>query len=213
MSGNIQKPGAALLARIKRYLLAGIGVILPLFITLYVVLLLFKFADGIAGRYINSFLLERYGFSVPGLGMVILVTVIIITGMVSSLVITRRIFPFFERLLLRLPFVAYIYPSVKRLSNFFFETSVKNKYKKVVLVEYPQDGSFSIGFITNENLPRLSQKSGQPLVSVYVPLAPTPFSGFILLVPRRKIEVLNMSVEQAVKFIVSGGVIAPGETT
>ena len=80
----------------------------------------------------------------------------------------------------------------------------------MVLVPYPQDGSFSIGFMTNENLERLNEQTGEKLVSVYVPLAPTPFSGFILLLPPDKVKALDISVEEAIKFIVSGGVIAPG---
>lgn len=196
-------------SRLKRYLLAGLGAILPLFVTVYVIVVLFKFADSIAGKYVNSYLLKYYGFKIPGLGLVIVFLVIIAAGIVSSHFIGRKLFPFFEGLLLRVPLIADIYPSVRQLSNFFFKTDDKGKYKKAVLVCFPVEWSLTIGFITNESLESLNREAGQRLISVFVPFAPTPFSGIVLLLPPERIKPVEIPFEEAIKFIVSGGVIAP----
>lgn len=214
MVNNVQRlrnSRVSVSTKLKKYLFAGIATVLPVFLTLYLALIIFRLADNLAGKYINSFLLQHYGFRIPGLGLVILIIVIIIAGVISTRVIGKKLLPLFEKLILKIPFIASIYPSVKKLSDFFFEAEAKSKYKKVVLVQYPTDWSYAIGFITNESLNKLNQKVGETLVCVFVPLAPTPFSGILLLLPLAKIKILDMSIEQAIKFIISGGVIAPEE--
>jgi uncharacterized membrane protein len=196
---------------IRRYFLAGVATVFPLFITVYIIVIIFRFFDRLAGRYINSFLLEQYGFVIPGLGFVITLASVVIIGLISTHFIGRKVVPFFENLFLKIPFVASIYPSAKQLSQFLFQEEKQKRFKKVVLIQYPYEGSHSIGFITNEHIPEFDKKADSALVNVFVPLAPAPFSGVILLVPRNKIKVLDISIDKAIKFIVSGGVVAPSQ--
>jgi uncharacterized membrane protein len=194
---------------IRRYFIAGIATILPLFITVYVIVLVIRFAYDIAGKYINAYLLDAFGFDIPGLGLLILILSILSIGFLSSHFIGRRLFPIFEKIITKIPFVAGIYPSAKQLSDFLFEEEGKKKFKKVVLVPYPTNDSYSLGFITNEETEILKGESGKELVTVLVPLAPAPFSGVLLFLPKEKIRVLNISVDNAIKLIVSGGVVMP----
>lgn len=194
---------------LKNYFLTGIATLFPLFITIYVVFLLFQVTNKYAGQYVNNLLLDSYGYSIPGLGLIVTLVVIIIIGFISSNFIGRKLFPIFEKILFKIPFISEIYPSAKQLSDFLFSSNKKSKFKKVVMVEYPTKGSYSIGFITNEELSGLSSISEDNLISVLVPLAPAPFSGILLLLPKDKVKVIDMSVNNAVKFIVSGGVINP----
>ncbi len=198
--------------KIRRYLLAGTGVILPFFITTYIGIMLLRMADNLAGKHINSYLWQNFGFRIPGLGLLILFLFILTVGLVSTRVIGRKLVPLLERSLMKLPFVAGVYPAAKQLSKFFFDAGAGGKYKKAVLVQYPTDTSYAVGFITNDNVGILSPRSEDDLVSVFVPLAPTPFSGILLLLPPEKIKVLDVSVDQALKFIISGGIISPYST-
>jgi uncharacterized membrane protein len=199
----------SLLGYLRRYFFAGIATVLPVVVTIYIILVVFRFTDKFAGKYINSYLLDNYGYSIPGLGLIATILFFIVVGLVSSHFIGRTVIPFFERLFIKIPVVANIYPSVKRLSDFLFGSGTKQKFKKVVLVPYPSPKTYSLGFITNEELGSLEETFKKELVTVFVPIAPTPFSGFILFVPRQEIKLLDISVDLAIRCIVSGGVIPP----
>jgi len=193
---------------IKRYFLTGIAALFPLFITAYVIALLFRAANRFDGNYINHFLALRYGFTVPGAGLALLVCVIFLTGFISSNYIGRKVGPLMEKVFLRIPLVAYIYPPARQLSDFLFGGDKKMMVQKVVMVEYPAPGSYSIGFMTNDAAPKIKEMGGsKELISVLVPLAPAPFSGLLIFMPRDKVVFLDMSVEAAIKIIVSGGVV------
>ncbi|MBD3263500.1 MAG: DUF502 domain-containing protein, partial [Candidatus Omnitrophica bacterium] len=133
----------------------------------------------------------------------------IVTGFFSTRFIGRKIFPLAEKVFFKIPLLSSIYSSLKQLSDFLFKESKRKKFKKVVLVPYPRDGSYSLGFITNEELDDFGPQKGLSLISVFVPLAPAPFSGIILFLPEEEVVVLDISVEQGIKCIVSGGVIPP----
>ncbi len=200
----------SLWGRLKRYLIAGIALTLPLFITIYLILVFFRFTDRFAGKFINNYLFYNYGFRIPGLGVLFLLLVLLGVGFLSSHFIGRKIFPVVERYFLKIPFVANIYPSAKQLSDFLFGAADgRDKFQKVALVQYPFRGSYSIGFVTNESLEELNRVAGERLISVLIPLAPAPFSGIIVMLPPDRIKVLEMSFDQAIKFIVSGGVVSP----
>ncbi|MCF7869651.1 MAG: DUF502 domain-containing protein [Candidatus Omnitrophica bacterium] len=197
------------LGYLRRYLFAGIATLLPVIVTIFIIRIVFRFTDKFAGKYINSYLLSNYGYSIPGLGLIATILFFIIVGLISSHFIGRKVIPFFEKLFIKVPVVASIYPSLKRLSDFLFGSSQKHKFKKVVLVPYPSPKSYSLGFVTNEELGNLEGKVDKELVTVFVPIAPTPFSGFILFVSKKEIKFLNISVDLAIRCIVSGGVIPP----
>lgn len=194
----------------RKYFFVGIAVILPVFITAYILVLIFHFTDTLIGKSVNSFLLERFGFLIPGLGLFSVIFIILAVGLLYSHFIGKKLFLFLENVFRKIPLVSNIYPSAKELSNFLFRQE-KEKFKKVVLVEYPCQGSYSIGFITNENLNTLACAEVGKLVSIFVPLPPSPLSGFMLLVRPDKIRVLDISMKQAMKFIISGGVVLGNE--
>jgi uncharacterized membrane protein len=197
------------LGYLRRYFFAGIATLLPVIVTIYIIMVVFRFTDKFAGKYINGYLVNNYGYSIPGLGFIATILFFMIVGLISSHFIGRKIIPFFEKLFIKIPVVASIYPSLKRLSDFLFGSSQKHKFKKVVLVPYPSPKSYSLGFVTNEGLGNLEGKVDDQLVTVFVPIAPTPFSGFILFVSKDEIKFLNISVDLAIRCIVSGGVIPP----
>lgn len=198
-----------LLVYLRRYFFAGIATVLPLVVTAYVILVVFEFTDKLAGQYVNTYLRDTYGYSIPGLGLIVTILFFVIVGLISSHFIGRKVIPFFERLLIKIPVVASIYPSVKRLSDFLFGSKQKHRFEKVVLVPYPSSKSFSLGFVTNEEVGNLESTLDRNLMTVFMPLAPTPFSGFILFIPREEVKFLNISVDLAIRCIVSGGVIPP----
>ncbi len=206
---NMRNPGMKLARRARKYILTGLAVLFPLFITVYIIVFVFRLGDRFVGNYINGFLMRNYSFTVPGLGLIVIILLLLIIGVISSNFIGKKFLPFLERVLLKIPVVANLYPSAKQLSDFLFRMDRKKEFKKVVLVPYPVHDSYSMGFITNEGISVAADKNNENLVSVLVPLAPAPFSGVLLFLPRKKIKILDMQVEDAVKLIVSGGVLLP----
>jgi uncharacterized membrane protein len=196
-------------ARLRRYLFSGLAVVVPLFITFYLILIIFQLSNRFAGRYINDFLERKYGFFVPGLGLVALVMVIMVIGALVSNFVGKKIFTVAERFFYKAPLIANIYPSAKKLSNFLFSEEQQKKFKKVVLAEYPAPGSYSIGFMTNEGVEEFNEKTGKHLVTVLVPLSPMPYSGLLLMLPKNKLTEIDMTVNEAIKLVLSGGVVIP----
>ncbi len=196
-------------SKVRGYLLSGVATILPLFITVYVVVLVFQVTNRFAGKYINDLLIEKYGFSVPGLGLIILLLTVLATGIFVSNFIGSRIFRAAEKFFYKMPIVANVYPSAKKLSDFLFRNESEKKFKKVVLVEYPAPESYSIGFLTNEDVGEFNRKTQKELYTVLVPLSPMPHSGLLLILPREKIIEIDMTINDAIRLVLSGGVIVP----
>lgn len=192
---------------IKKHFLTGIATLFPLFITVYIIVIIANYADKLAGNYVNGFLYSQYGFKIPGLGLVVTVAFILGVGIIYNVFFGRKLFPLFEGLFKKIPLVANIYPSAKQLSDFMFTSEKKENFKKVVLVQFPDKGTYAIGFVTNEEVGKLNEEIDQELISVFVPLAPAPFTGHILLVPKEKTHEIDMPIDKAIKFIVSGGVV------
>ncbi len=194
---------------LKRTFWAGIATLFPLFITVYLVIVLFKFADNFIGDNIQVFLMQQYNIKIPGLGVILLVLIILAAGLLSRFFLGRWITTLIDRLFKKIPLIANIYPSAKQLSDFLFEEKKgKDKFRKAVLVEFPAKDLWSVGFITNEELASFQNALSEETVCVFIPLAPAPFSGFVCWVAKNKVKELNMSVDRAVKFILSGGVVA-----
>ena len=196
---------------LKRYFITGVGALLPLVVTVYIIFVILRFANNSAGRYLNSVLSDNYGFMIPGLGLIVLALVVFVSGFIMSNFLGRKLYKAFEKLLLRIPLVANIYPSVKELSDFLFRAEKKRKFKKVVLVEYPVKGSYSIGFVTREQWTEINEKTGSELITVLVPFSPMPYSGLLLFLPEKKIIPLDIGMNDAVKLVLSGGVVISGE--
>ncbi len=195
--------------RLRRYFVAGIAVLFPAFVSIYVVIALFNFVNGLVGEGLNLWLFENTGVRVPGVGFLVALGVIMVAGILSRNWMGNKLLVLIEVFMKRAPVFTSIYPSAKQLSDFLFAQQKERAFKEAVLVEYPQAGSFSLGFVTSDSLPGLSARTDHDILSVFVPFAPAPFSGLILLVARTKVVPVNVPVDQALKFVVSGGIVSP----
>lgn len=193
----------------RKYFLTGLLIILPVLITTYLFVSLFAFFDNILGRYINRITITTLGYKIPGLGLLLFLLLIFITGILATNFIGRKLFLFFEKIWFKFPIVKKIYPAAKQITHFLFSPKIQGQLQKVVLVEYPSRGIYSIGFLTNRSDPEIRQKTGKDLLNVLVPSVPNPLTGFVVLIPKQDAIFLDMSVEEAIKIIVSGGVLNP----
>jgi uncharacterized membrane protein len=188
---------------IKRYFLSGILVIVPLIITYVVLRFFLSSIDGIL-----SPLLVRYlGYDIPGLGIVITIIIVFVAGILTRGVLGRGAVSIWERFLSSLPLVRTIYSAAKQLLISVAEPK-KSMFQRVVIIPYPRLGMYSLAFAANEvTLDRYGAIGDY--VAVFIPSTPTPFTGYMLMVKKEEVFPTNMSVEEAVKFIVSGGIVVP----
>jgi uncharacterized membrane protein len=194
---------------IKRYFITGLLVLVPLFITIWVLLVLIGILDQSLLLLPTSWRPEAvFGMSIPGLGALLTLGIIFLTGVVATNFFGRRIILFWEALLGRVPVVKSIYYSVKQVSDTLFSDSGQ-AFRKALLVQYPRQGSWTIAFLTGKPGGDVLNHLEGDYVSVYVPTTPNPTSGFFLMMPREDIVELNMSVDDALKYIVSMGVVVP----
>ena len=184
---------------VRRYFVAGLAALFPVTVTLYLVMALFRFSEGWAHRL--------FGFTVPGIGLLITVTIILVVGYLSTHVIGRLIFPAIDALFSRIPLIKSIYPALKQLTQFLFQQGQgTSMLRQVVLVEYPKTGIYSPAFVTNEiPAPVLG---GKTMLALLIPTPPSPFSGPMIFVPKESVIPLAISVEEALKMVVSGGVLS-----
>ncbi len=191
---------------IRKHFLTGLLAVVPFFLTIYVLVLIFQFIDGLTGRFINTYIRSQLGFYIPGLGLIVFFVLIFSVGFVANIFIGRRIFLFFEKWFKNLPFVNKIYPAFKQIVSFMLQQK-ESKFKKVVLVEYPRKGIWSIGFLTNEDTQSFLDEIEKDLVSIFIPSSPGPFTGYVLFFSRKELKFLDISVTDALKVIFSGGII------
>ena len=188
---------------LRRYFLGGILAIVPLIITYLVLSFLFTKVDGL----LSPFITELIGYKIPGLGVVATIVLIFLAGFLTANVIGSRLFKVWEIFLIRTPLVRTIYGSSKQLIE-AITTTDKHSFKQVVLAEFPAKGMFCLGFLTREIKGEFDNEPNE-LIAVFIPSTPTPFSGFTMLFAREKVTPLEMTVEQGIKFFVSGGITAP----
>ncbi len=188
---------------LKGKFFAGLFVVIPVGITIFILKFLFNFADGILGSYLDSLfsLVSHRETHFPGLGMITGAVVVYLAGILATNVLGKQLFRWGDELLTRIPLVKSIYSSSKQLTQVFREG--KTSYRRAVFVEWPRPGVRAVGFVTAE-----VEREGQRLVVVYVPTMPNPTSGFALFFRADEVFESGMSVEEAVKFVVSGGVVA-----
>jgi uncharacterized membrane protein len=191
-------PAAARPRSLRRYLVAGVLVWLPILAVVWVIRFLVQLMD-------QTLLL--FGFGLPGLGAVLAFVILLVTGLLVTNLIGRQLVEYWEDLLQRIPLVRSIYSSVKGLAESVF--SQDKAFRKVVLIPYPRAGLWSVGFLTAENLGEISAKTGVVAVCVFIPATPNPTSGFIVIVPREEVIELAMSVDAAMKMIVTLGIVMP----
>ena len=194
---------------LRKYLIAGLLVWLPLAATVIVIKLLIELLN----KTILLFPLEwqpetLFGISIPGFGIIIGILILILTGVFAANLFGRKLVGFWEAILGRIPLVRTIYSTVKQVLETLFSSNSES-FRRVVLIEYPRKGIWSLGFQTNEALTAARAASEKDLLSVFVPTTPNPTSGFIVMLPAENVTQLDISVEDGFKFIISMGVIVP----
>jgi uncharacterized membrane protein len=198
---------------IKRYFITGLLIWVPLAITAWVLSLIASLADQSLRLLPESVHPHAIvGFDIPGTGIVLTLLIILSTGLLAANFIGQRLVMWWEKLLARIPVVNSIYNSVKQVSDTLFSSS-GNAFRKALLVQYPREGSWTIAFLTGKPGGDVINHLKGDYVSVYVPTTPNPTSGFFLMLPRSEVIELSMEVDEALKYIISMGVVAPPHRT
>lgn len=195
--------------RLRRYLIAGLLVWLPLGVTVLVIKLLVDFMDQTLLVLPAAYHPDKlFGFHIPGLGVLLSVAVVLATGIVVANFFGRQMVAVWEKFLSRIPLVRPIYSAVKQLTETVF-TSGGQSFRKVLLIEYPRRGLWTLAFQTGTAIGEAQAKTADEVVNVYVPTTPNPTSGFFLMVPRKDVVELEMSVDDGLKMIISMGAVVP----
>ena len=195
----------------RKYLITGLLIWVPLVITIWMINLIVSTMDQTLQLLPESLHPHTFiGRDIPGMGLVVTAIVLFVTGLLTRNFIGQRLVRFWESLLGRIPIVRSIYSSVKQVSDTILSPSGQ-AFRKALLVQYPRPGVWTIAFQTGTPSPEVRRLIAAELVSVYVPTTPNPTSGFFLMVPRAETIDLDMSVDQALKYVVSMGVVAPGD--
>ena len=188
-------------SRLRNYFIAGIVVLIPIGITIYLTIFIISISSKILPKEINP---NHYlPYNIPGLEILISLILITVTGWLSLSFLGRKLLNLFNNLLKKIPILRTIYSAIGQMTQTF--TKNNNKKNNVVLVEYPRKGSWAVGFATKDNSGEISTKTNKNLVNVFIPTTPNPTSGFLLMIPKDELIYLDMSFEEASKFIVSAG--------
>jgi len=209
-------PKRRIIARLRGYFLAGILVTAPVAITLASAWWFVGFVDSkvvplIPGRYNPDVYLKDiigFEFGLPGLGVVVLLVLITLIGALTAGFIGRYVVNLGERVLARMPVIRGVYAAIKQI----FETILKQKsnaFRQAVLIEYPRSGIWAIGFITGSTEGEVQNLTKDEMVNIFLPTTPNPTSGFLLFVPQKELIILSMSVEEAIKMVISAGIVTP----
>jgi len=198
--GNIEKK-RSIFARIRNYFIAGVVVLIPIGITIYLTFFIMSISSKILPNEINP---NHYlPYNIPGVEIFISIILITLIGWLSLSFIGKRLLLLFNAILKKIPILRTIYSAIGQMTETFTKND-KGK-KNVVLVEYPRKGSWAVGFATKENTGEISTKTKQNLINVFVPTTPNPTSGFLLMFPKEDVIYLDLTFEEASKFIVSAG--------
>ena len=197
--------------RIRRIIVAGLLVWLPLGVTIFIIRVLLDLL-GQTYKIIPEFFRPEnlLGFSIPGFGILLAVVIIFVTGLIAANFIGKSLVDWWESFLDKIPLVRSIYSPLKKFAELVLSDQTQS-FSKVLLIEYPRKGLYSLCFQTSKNLGEIEEKSGVDVVCVFVPTTPNPTSGLIIMVPQSDVIELDMSVEDGLKMIISLGVVVPGE--
>lgn len=195
-------------AKLRNYFIAGVLVLIPIGVTVYLTLFFIKIFAKILPQEINP---NNYlPYSIPGLEIIISIIVITVIGWLSLSFLGKKLVKLVNDIFKNIPFLRTVYSAIGQMTESFAQ-SRKSKKKSVVLIEYPRKGSWAVGFATQENTGEIASKTNKDLINVFVPTTPNPTSGFLLMFPKDEIIYLDMSFEDASKFIVSAGTSNPRE--
>jgi uncharacterized membrane protein len=197
---------------LKTYLLTGLVVVVPITITIYIIQALIGVMDNFL-----TFLPSTYhpdtllGFHVPGLGLVLVFILVFLVGLLTHNYFGNKVVRLWDLLVGRIPVVRNIYQAIKQLTEAVF-SNTGSHFKKVVMLEFPRPGLYSIGFLAGPAKGELESRAGQQVMSIFIPCTPNPTTGYYVLVPEKDLIVLEMSVEEAFKLIISGGLVSPNHS-
>ncbi len=195
------KKKSSIFSKIRNYFFAGAVVLIPIGITLYLSIFIIKVSSKLLPKELNP---NNYlNFDIPGIEIIIALLVITFIGWLSLSFLGKKIIELINSILKKIPILRTIYSAIGQMTESL--TKSDNKQKSVVLLEYPKKDVWAVGFATKENKGIISEKIGDELVNVFVPTTPNPTSGFLLMVPKKNLIFLDISFEQASKFIVSAG--------
>ena len=195
----------SIFAKIRNYFIAGMVVLIPIGITVYLTIFVVSISSKILPKEINP---NHYlPYNIPGLEIIISVILITLIGWLSLSFIGKKLLDLFNNILKRIPILRTIYSALGQMTETFAKTDKEKK--NVVLVEYPRKGSWAVGFATKENSGEISDKTNRKLINVFVPTTPNPTSGFLLMFPKEDVIYLDLTFEEASKFIVSAGTSNP----
>jgi len=191
------------LAFLRRYFIAGLLILAPIVVTAYIFWKVFVSFD----RFLAP-VQDRYPFlDFPGLGFVAAIVLVILTGFLAGNLIGRKVIGLGERLLNHIPLIRGIYSTVKEISEVFLADR-RTVFRRVVLIQYPHPGSYALAFVTKEGYEYFNHVTGRELVNVFVPTTPNPTSGFLLMVPKNDVIPVEVSVEEGLKMVISGGAVS-----
>ena len=199
------KEKRSVFASFRNYFFAGVVVLIPIGITVYLTIILMKVSSKVLPRVLNP---DHYlPYEIPGLEILISIILITFIGWLSLSFLGRKLLAFVNKIFKRIPILRTIYTAVTQMTETF--TKQQGNKKSVVLVEYPRKGSWAVGFATQENVGEIKEKTQKDLINVFVPTTPNPTSGFLLMFPKSEVIYLDISFEEASKFIVSAGTSNP----
>ena len=196
----------------RRYLIAGLLIWVPLGITILVVRLLINWLDGTVMLIPEAYRPETLlGYAIPGLGVLLSFAVVILTGLLAANLFGRNLVKFWERLLSHVPLVRSVYSGAKQLAETMFSDDGQS-FRKVLLVEFPRRGLWTLGFLTGRDQGEAQRKTGQDVINVYIPTTPNPTGGYFVMVPREDVQELDISVDDGLKMLMSMGAVVPDAT-
>ena len=198
-----------MLKHFRRDMVAGFLVWLPIGVTVFLLRILIGVMDRTLLLLPVQYRPESlFGFSIPGLGFLLTIVVLLVTGVLAANIVGRSMVKLWETMLDRIPIVRSIYSGAKNFAEIIFSDS-SHSFKRVLLIEYPRKGLYSLAFQTSSELGEVQGRTGEDVVCSFVPTTPNPTSGFIIIVPKKDIIVLDMDVDEALKMVISLGVVVP----
>jgi len=199
------KPGT----RLKRWFLAGIILLAPVLITFYLLAAVVRAMDGIIHLIPASYQpAQLIGFNIPGLGLILTLLLVLLTGMIGASYIGRRMVRLGESVVNRIPLVRAVYGSLKHVLETILHNN-RDTFRRVVMIEYPRKGLYALAFVTGTDRGEVQHRTRDSVIAVFVPTTPNPTSGFLLYVPENEVIPMQMTVEQGMKCVISGGVLSP----
>ncbi len=194
-----------MLRKIRNNAITGLILVLPIVATIYILYAVFSTLD----RILRPIIFLLFGREIYGLGVVLSFVLIVLAGIFGKNVLGRKLIGFSEAFMIRIPLVKQIYITIKQISETVLNKTTTTAFKQVIMIEYPRKGIYQLGFITSAGAHEVELKAGDEIVNIFVPTTPNPTSGMFVMVPKKDVIFLDMSIEEGIKMVLSGGVLIP----